>query len=87
MGSTIYAQRRVILLKDQQILSTGMAILMDELDVLYEHIDHNCLIIMKVWGTECIDDLYDMYDVQRAQILFLSTIRHERSDIIRPTEA
>lgn len=58
-----HAQGQLILLKRlaDKLYNDGNH--MKELDVLYEHIDHSVGDYYQSLGLECIDDLYDMYDV------------------------
>jgi hypothetical protein len=58
-----HAQGQLILLKRLADSIYGDGNHMDELNVLYEHIDHKLSDYYESLGLECIDDLYDMYDV------------------------
>lgn len=58
-----HAQGQLILLKRLADKLYGDGNHMEELDVLYEHIDHALGDYYQSLGLECIDDLYDMYDV------------------------
>ena len=58
-----HAQGQLILLKRLADKLYGDGNHMEELDVLYEHIDHALGDYYQSLGLECINDLYDMYDV------------------------